>query len=144
MPWLSLVLLTLFLNYAWELAQSPFFKNMARLSVWQTALHCSRSAVGDLVFASAAYLLVALAFRDLRWPVSRSWMGAAVTWIVIGIAAAVGFECWALATGRWTYGAAMPTLFGIGLLPLAQWIVLPVVTLVYARRAKKCVARAST
>jgi len=144
MPWLSLVLLTLFLNYAWELAQSPFFKNMARLSVWQTALHCSRSAVGDLVFAAAAYVLVAFVFRNLRWPVSRSWMGAAIAWVLIGIVVAIAFEHWALSTGRWIYGAAMPTLFGIGLLPLAQWVIVPAVALVYARHAKKSVARAST
>jgi hypothetical protein len=144
MPWLSLVLLTLFLNYAWELAQSPFFKNMARLPLWYRAFHCLRSAFGDLIFAFAAYVLVALLFRALRWPVSRSWMGAAIAWVLIGIVVAIAFEHWALSTDRWTYGAAMPTLFGIGLLPLAQWVIVPAVALVYARHAKQRVARAST
>ena len=54
----------------------------------------------------------------------------AATWIAVGVIATIAFERWALARGRWAYGPEMPVVFGIGLLPLLQWLIVPALTLV--------------
>lgn len=36
--------------------------------------------------------------------------------------------------GRWSYGPSMPLLLGVGVSPLAQWVVVPVVMLWLAKR----------
>jgi hypothetical protein len=56
--------------------------------------------------------------------------------VACGIVATAGIELAALRVGRWTYAARMPILplMGIGLVPLAQWLVLPPVVLWLVRR----------
>jgi hypothetical protein len=46
----------------------------------------------------------------------------------------IGLEMYAVQQGRWAYALDVPTLFGIGLLPLAQWLLVPLITL-FALRA---------
>ena len=41
----------------------------------------------------------------------------------------IAYEVFALSNAIWRYDEKMPTLFGIGLLPLLQWLLLPVVEL---------------
>jgi hypothetical protein len=53
--------------------------------------------------------------------------------ITLGVLAMIGFERWALAAGRRAYASDMPLVFGVGLLPLLQWIVVPAVTLALVR-----------
>src|SRR6266581_791485 len=51
---------------------------------------------------------------------------------------AIGFEVFALSTARWSYGATMPTLFGIGVLPLLQWLLLPITEVWLYRAIFRC------
>ena len=59
------------------------------------------------------------------WPASRPWAGGA--FVVVG---AMGFTAWSewynvYRTGAWSYASEMPTVYGIGLSPLLQWLILP-------------------
>jgi hypothetical protein len=65
------------------------------------------------------------------------WLAPAAIWIALGLVATIAFERWALETGRWQYGRDMPAMFGIGLLPLLQWLVVPAVTLFAVRRVTR-------
>ena len=120
---------SLVLNYAWEMAQVPFFSSMAGSPLGKHALRCLGSAVGDVLLGGIAYLLAALTTRSLSWPRSGRWLVPTAVWVVVGLAAAVAVERVAVSQGRWTYGGAMPTLLGVGLLPLLQWLVVPLITL---------------
>ncbi len=71
----------------------------------QATRACLQGTVGDAVIMLLAYTLVALAARGL-WAAS------------------------------WTYQPTMPLLpgTGVGLVPLLQWVVLPLLTVWFARR----------
>ncbi|MGZ5492759.1 MAG: hypothetical protein ACXW3E_04400 [Thermoanaerobaculia bacterium] len=50
-----------------------------------------------------------------------------------GLLVAILIERWAVGSGRWRYEEAMPTIAGIGVMPLAQWIIVPAVIAWLAR-----------
>lgn len=92
------------------------------------------ATLGDVVLTLIAYGTVAAGARDPAWlrsPTRRRVLGM----LAVGLAVTVGTEAimvyvWA----RWSYQPFMPLVFGIGLAPLAQWILLPPLTLWLARR----------
>lgn len=50
-----------------------------------------------------------------------------------GLAVTIAIERFALAADRWRCAAAMPAIGGIGLAPLLQWIVVPLLIVALAR-----------
>ena len=93
-----------------------------RLRVVLYLLHC---VGGDVSISSALFLLAVACLRDFAWPAHRPWRGSMIV-IVIGLAF-TGFSEWYNVYQRhsWNYADAMPLVFGIGLTPLLQWIVVP-------------------
>lgn len=134
------ILTTLVLHFGWEMMQAPAFVDFAG-TTWEGTVRCFVASLGDVVLASGAYVLTALAFRRVAWPLRPGGITPATTWIAVGLIATVALERWALARGRWAYGPEMTLVFGIGLLPLLQWIVVPVVTLAVVRRWRKHAVR---
>ena len=104
------IVATLTLHFAWEMLQAPAFADFAG-STWAGTVRCFTAALGDVLLASGAYVITALAFRRAAWPVRRGWILPAATWIALGIVATVAFEQWALSRGRWAYGPEMPLLW---------------------------------
>lgn len=129
--------LALFLNFLWEIAQLPLYTlwddpNRARIAayVW----HC---LMGDVLIATTIYLLTAIVFRDLVWPMRRPWTAGAFM-----LAAGLGFTVFSewynvYGLGAWAYKPAMPTIVGIGLTPLLQWVVVPVAMILILRRVAR-------
>jgi hypothetical protein len=131
------LLLTLTLHFAWEMLQAPAFMDFAA-STWDGTVRCFAASVGDVLLTSGAYAVTALVFWQIAWPLQPRWVLPAAMWITLGVLATITFERWALATERWAYGPAMPLVFGVGLLPLLQWVIVPALTLVIIRvKARK-------
>lgn len=126
------VLTTVILHFAWEMLQAPAFVDFAA-TTWEGTVRCFAAALGDVLLASGAYAVTALAFRRAAWPVQRGWLLPAATWIAVGVLATVAFERLALTRGQWSYGPEMPRIAGIGLLPLLQWLIVPSLTLTLVR-----------
>jgi hypothetical protein len=113
------------LNLTWEIAQVRLYTIWAAadgMSVAWALFHCS---LGDVVIALAMFALAGMALWCGDWPVSRPWTGGVI--VVIG---AVAFTAWSewynvYRVGNWGYTASMPMIFGIGLSPLLQWLILP-------------------
>ena len=124
--------LALVLNLAWEIAHARLYTLWAEadgLTVAWSLLHCS---LGDVLIALAMFALAGLALRCADWPLSRPWAGGAM--VVIGALAYTAWSEWhnVYRAGSWGYTASMPLIFGIGLSPLLQWLILPpVLVLVY-------------
>ena len=124
---------TLVLHFTWEMLQAPVFAPFAG-SVWAGTIRCFQAGLGDLLLASGAYVVTAFVFRRPMWLVQgEGWFTPAATWIAVSLLGTVVFERWAIESGRWRYGPDMPTLLGIGLLPLLQWLIVPALTVIAVR-----------
>ena len=121
------------LNLMWEIAQIRLY------TIWHTAegmtiawalFHCT---LGDVMIAIALYALAGLASRDVDWPRSRPWTGGTIV-----VVCALAFTAWSewrnvYRVGNWAYTASMPTICGIGLAPLLQWVIVPPLILIAYR-----------
>jgi hypothetical protein len=125
--------LSLALNLVWEVAQLPLYTiardpSLARIAY--AVLHCT---LGDAIIAAASFILAGFVFRDADWPSSRPWSGGVVA-IFFGLAYTAYSEWYNVyEAGAWAYSASMPLIFGIGLAPLLQWLVVPIATLLIVR-----------
>jgi hypothetical protein len=135
-------------NLGWEALHLPLY------TLWRTGtrdeqafavIHCTG---GDLLIALASLILALFTVGDRRWPVSR-YRRVAVTAIVLGLAYTI-FSEWlnVAARGTWAYSERMPVLplfrFNLGLSPLLQWIVVPLLGFAIARSATERFRRGSS
>jgi hypothetical protein len=132
-PALAWTLWLFALNLVWEVAQLPLYV-MGRYPEWPAlgyaVLHCT---LGDAAMSFASYLIAALVTGAPRWPLHRPLAGLAVVLIAGEL-----FTIWAewrnvYVLHSWAYAAGMPTILGIGVAPLLQWLVLPALALIILR-----------
>lgn len=123
------------LHLAWEIGQVRFY------TLWQEAgagtlvyslLHCT---AGDALIAAATFLIAALVTRRHDWP-QRAWRLGLPVLLAAGLGYTTASE-WVnvYRLQRWAYTADMPLLAGIGAMPLAQWLVVPLAAFWIHRRA---------
>lgn len=144
-PEFNVAAFALLLNFAWEILQAPLYVGMADMPHAQVTKACLQAAFGDMVILLLAYGAVAAVARNRRWIVAAS--GWQLAWFVaIGIVITAGIEL--LATRgywvqSWNYLPTMPLVpsTGIGLAPLLQWVVLPLLTVWFVRRQLACDSR---
>ena len=122
------------LNLAWEIAQLPLYTIFSAGTPKEIAFALAHCTAGDVLIAVSSFVLGLLATRRHDWPMSRPLLGGAVV-ILTGLAYTV-FSEWqnVYQTGNWSYAPAMPLLFGIGVAPLLQWIVIPPLGIAWLRR----------
>lgn len=114
------------LSLVWEILQSPFYADTFEVS-WATfaynRFHCT---VGDALILLMGFWIVALIW-------GRSWTGAArwtplATFVAISVAYTMFSEYINVhVVESWAYSRWMPTIAGIGLVPLLQWVVIPTI-----------------
>ncbi|MEO8378662.1 MAG: hypothetical protein ABI779_03260 [Acidobacteriota bacterium] len=131
--WATFALLVFALHFGWEMTQAGWFASMQGLPFWSATLLCLHATAGDLFITAIAFVVAALVARSAYWPVSPRVGVAAAAFIVVGLAITAAYEVFAVATGRWRYGPRMPTILGIGTLPLLQWLIVPLAELLLFR-----------
>jgi len=141
----AMIALELFiLNFLWEMAQAKFYSSMRRLPFWSATAICTRAAVADVALLALCFVVTALIARDAAWPLHPT-SKAFAAFLATGLLATVGIEQWALATRRWRYGAEMPIIFGVGAIPLLQWVLMPVLSVLAVRLAfRRTLGRSDT
>jgi len=125
--------LSVVLELAWESAHVRLYTLWSDPDRWYVAravLHCT---LGDVVIGTTAYGLAAWLLRRVNWPIHRPWLGTAIV-----IAATTLFTVWSewnnvFRLRSWAYTPQMPIVFGIGLTPLLQWVLLPPLMVVLTR-----------
>lgn len=127
---------SLLLNLVWEVAQAPLYVFTAgsdMSAIGYSLLHCT---LGDGLIALASYLIAATVTRDTLWPARHPWLGGSMA-VAFGLAWTVISE-WrnVYGSGTWGYSSQMPLLFGIGIAPLLQWWIVPLLTLAIVRRQR--------
>ena len=130
----AIILATYALHFAWEMGQGSLFAPISRLPYWTATAWCARAAGWDVVIGAAAYLAAALTGRRALWIRRRTFLPFAI-YFAVGLGVTIVIERWATSVGRWQYLEPMPTIAGIGLTPLLQWVVVPAATLIVVRWA---------
>lgn len=127
--WLNWVFLSTCLNFGWEVLHYPLY-NVSTTHVGGirilAILHCT---LGDALISAIAFLGTSVLLRASRWPVTCPWRGLLV-FVMVSVAYTVFSEQKNTEViGSWNYASEMPLLWGIGVSPLMQWIVVPAFTL---------------
>jgi hypothetical protein len=137
-PEFNVVLFALLLNFAWEVLQAPLYAGMADMPHALVTRACVQATLGDAVIMLSAHGTVAVMARSRRWIVApRGWQLALFVSIGVSITSAIE---WVATRGYWivqrTYLPTMPLVpgAGIGLVPLLQWVVLPLLTVWLVQR----------
>ena len=126
----------LVLHLVWEIAQLPLytiFRDAGTGFIAFAVFHC---LLGDVVISAVSYGVAAGLLRDMRWSISRPWVGALIAF-PLGVTY-TGWSEWynVYRAGSWQYMPAMPLVFGVGLSPLLQWLFVPAGTLLLLRRSR--------
>ena len=126
--------LAFWLHLAWEIAHLPLYTLAAdndRVRIAQYVLHCT---LGDVLIATATFLATALVWRRFDWYRTQPLAGSAVM-IGLALSYTAGSEWFNVyRRAAWAYASSMPTVGGIGVTPLLQWIVVPVLMVAAMRR----------
>lgn len=113
------------LHLLWEIAQLPLYAlggDLDRARLARYVLHC---LAGDVLISTTIYILTAIAFRELYWPERHPWSAGALA-VALGLAFTAMSEWYNVyVLGSWSYVPRMPTLGGIGVAPLLQWLIVP-------------------
>ena len=115
-------------NLAWEFAQLPLY------TAWSTAgigelmfdvLHCT---VGDTMIASLSLFTAIVVAGSVERP-KTPFTAINMLTVLFGLGYTIYSE-WhnTVVTHAWSYSATMPIFLGIGLAPVAQWLVVPICT----------------
>ena len=125
--------LAFILNLAWEIAQVRLYTIWAEADASTVAWSLFHCSVGDVIIALAMYALAGMVLQRADWPASRPWAGGAI--VVIGALAYTAWSEWynVYRAGSWSYTAGMPLIFGIGIAPLLQWLILPPLSVIAFR-----------
>ena len=131
--WASLAVV---LNLVWEIGQLPLYTiyRADPETITYAVIHCT---IGDMLIALASYGIAVVATRSGRWPIERPMSGVAIA-VSAGLLYTV-FSEWLNVSvrGSWEYASAMPTVYGIGLSPVLQWLIVPITMLFIMRRPEK-------
>jgi len=131
-PEVSLVRLGLVSSVVWEFLQSPFYADTFEASWGAIVFNRFHCAGGDVLILLAAFWLVALRWGR-RWMEAGGWAPVGA-FLIIGIVYTTYSEHFNVhLVERWAYSPWMPTVAGIGLVPILQWIVVPVLSVLYVR-----------
>lgn len=137
-PEFNIVIFAALLNLPWEFLQVPFFSGMSREEHWSGVKTCVRATLGDVMIMLVGYWIVTILFRRRHW-VSQPRVRELLVFVGIGLGATVIIERLALAgawPGSWSYSERMYVIpvVEVGLAPILQWLLLPLVAVWFARR----------
>lgn len=109
----------------WELAQSFAYQftggdlRQARLAFVLGRLR------GDVGFSALGFLLACVVLRDSTW-LTRRMRAGAVVMMLFGLVFASAREWLAVHSGAAVYAESTAQVFGVALIPLIQWLIVPV------------------
>ena len=150
-PWTTLAAIAFPLHWLWEMLQAPLYAGMLQMSWYDATRLCTIASTGDVFITLVAYALVAALSNDRFWafPLLASRLQSSqsrpryrsVAVRRIGLYLVIGIVITAIAEFinisvlyRWAYGPEMSRIFGLGVAPLAQWVVVPLLIVWLARR----------
>ena len=124
-----------FYSLVWEIAQLPLYTLWAEPSWGRIIFAVAHCTVGDAMIGTAALILALILIRVGEW---ASWPRMRIGMVIVFLTVdyTVLSERINLARGNWAYSSWMPVLpwVEVGMAPVAQWIIVPLVTWWWANR----------
>ena len=132
-PELWLAVQGFLVSFVWEMFQMPFYEMDAE-TPWAATKACAVASLGDAgIMVLAAWLANRLSKGSL-W-IKQPDVSAILIFLGAGIGVTLAIEWLALRSEwGWSYSALMPEIFGIGIVPLAMWVVVPSLSLFLCRK----------
>lgn len=134
----NVVMFALLLNLPWEILQAPLFAGMADAPFADAIQGCARGTAGDAVILLLAYWTVSAIAGSRQWILDPS-NGQLTLLVVPGVVVTLAIE--SLATRgywvhTWGYARTMPVVpvIEVGITPLIQWGILPLLVAWFVRR----------
>jgi hypothetical protein len=126
---LVIYLVSLGINYVWEMAQMPFYVNM-RFEDPQALVSCFFASTVDALIVAGIFIGGGILFGSRYWFRHMTIRRISFTVVIGGIIAVIG-EVTALRYERWAYSQLMPLIpaTGVGIVPVIQMMLLPFVSL---------------
>lgn len=128
-------------SLVWEVAQLPLYTLWASPPerILFAVAHCT---LGDVMIGTVALVIALMlnrAGRHANWPKAR----IVVLMIFLAVTYTLLSERSNLTQGNWAYSVWMPVLpwVEVGLAPVAQWIIVPLVTWWWANRRSHSVGQ---
>jgi len=112
-------------NLIWEISHISLYtlwREAAPPVIAWSIFHCT---MGDVMIALAVFAFAAIALWRVDWPTSRPWSGGALVAVAALVFTAQSEWYNVYRSGAWGYTSSMPTILGIGLSPLLQWLIFP-------------------
>ena len=133
---LSVFFVGFLLNLIWENVQAPLYEGFTNF--WDHFMMCFWASIVDAAVILVLYALFAFWYKEFFWIKHLNWKNGLVL-MLLGAAVAVGFEFWAFENEVWAYTEKMPVLgvLEVGLSPLLQMMLLPLLTLILSYRMVK-------
>jgi len=128
-----------FAHLAWETLQLPLFTLWTGALRWEVVFAVVHCTVGDLMIAASSLIAAILVGRSWSWP-RGDWKQVAVLTIIFGLSYTAYSEWFNVyVRNAWAYSASMPTVriggIELGVSPLLQWLIVPIVALASVRLA---------
>ncbi len=125
-------------NFVWKVAHLPLYTIWHTGTVGQNAFAVVHCTVGDVVLASGTLAVALLVAGNRDWPVRNFWLVTVLT-VLLGVGSTMLLEWLNVVIWKsWAYSSLMPVVpvlgFSVGLSPLLQWIVVPLLALWHVGR----------
>jgi hypothetical protein len=125
------------LHFIWEIVQLPLYtlwSNPDNAAIAYAIVHCT---IGDLLIATCALLLGQLTVR-LVDPAWNRFSLLSIVAISLGVVYTI-FSEWrnTVVLRSWEYSDLMPQVLGIGVSPIAQWILIPALVFTALRKSAR-------
>jgi hypothetical protein len=130
---LCILIVAFSLNWIWEAVHAAAYVESTG-TFWFRLRHCLPMAGTDALWTLALWVIV-----TAPWWRADGQLHSRAALAVLGAVTAIVVEWAALAEGRWTYNALMPVVpvVNVGLWPVAQMTLLPVITVVLAGAGRR-------
>lgn len=137
-PAFNIFLFALLLSLPWEFWQMWLYAGASQMSHLQGIRICTAATIGDAVIMLLAFGIVALRVGSKDW-VSAPSTSQVMGFVFVGLAVTTLVEIIATRSEgaiSWRYTSAMPVtpVLGIGLAPIAMWLIVPLLVLWFVRR----------
>ena len=128
-----IIVLSFIFNLAWEIFHSPLYKTaIDAIKSGYYPILILKAAGGDIIMILLIFLGISAFNRSFNWEINNK--RNITLSILFGLIISIGFELYAKYTSRFFYNSKMPIipLIKIGLTPILQMIITPLITFWFA------------